>query len=60
MTGEYYPTVEELTDRLLAIMSRNSRLSVRATTTQVKLGRTALEEIVVLLETHAVAERGQA
>lgn len=60
MSGEHYPTVEELTDRLLAILSRDSRFSVRATTTQVKLGRTALEEIVVLLETHAVAERGQA
>lgn len=60
MSGEHSPTVEELTDRLLAILSRNARFSVRVTTTQVKLGRTALEEIVVLLETHAVAERGQA
>ena len=52
------PTFEELAQRLSVFLSPDVWAGTPCTTTQVKLGVAALAEIVGLLETHAVIERG--
>lgn len=56
--GVMEPTFEELAQRLSVFLSPDVWAGTPCTTTQVKLGVAALAEIVGLLETHAVIERG--